>query len=432
MIELLESERDNIEVDLIDCIGPAYYEMFWDIEEHNNLIYWLEGGRGSLKSSFAFIYTIYSMTRDIMNGEIVHSVALRKVKDTLRDSVFNNFLWAIDLLKLNWFWNATISPLKITHEDSTILFRGCNNQRDYEKIKSIKFKKGKLKNVIYEELTEFAGMDEILSINQSLLRNTDEAIVFTMYNPPPNKSNWVNEEARKKDDDIYVHHSTYLDAPKEWLGNIFIKEAEKLKRINPRKYAHMYMGKQIGEGLEIYPNVEIREITNEEMKKFTQIKRGLDFGHVHCTCYSESFYDKELDIIYIFGEIYSPGLTNKTLIRLLKEKAISFPIRADNENPNLINELRIGGLNIIKTIKGQGSKEHGIKWLADRAKIVIDKKRCPNIASDFQLYEFKKDKNGKKILEYPEEPDGSASVRYGLEDIIRQSKIIFPKRPLRR
>ena len=410
-------------IKLSDCIGKDFYDIFYSLENNKYFEYWLKGGRGSLKTSFAFLYVIWSMTNDILKGNIVHSIALRKIKDTIRSSVYCDVLWALNTLGLRPLWKATVSPMQLTCGDSSIVFAGCANQQDYEKIKGIKFEKGYLKHSIFEEVTEFTNYAEILSIIQSLFRGCDDGSCLFTYNPPPSKSNWVNLEVMSKSGDRLVHNSNYLNAPKEWLGKIFLDKAEHIKIVNPRQYNHMYMGETIGEDLEIYPNVEIRTITDEEIASFTQINRGLDFGHVHASCYSETFYNEFSDTVFIFDEIYSPGLTNETLARLIIEKAGRFPVRADNENPNLINELSIKGCNIIKTHKGKGSKEQGIKWLADRAKIVIDKKRCPNIAEDFILYEFKRDKNGKKILEYPDEFDGSASVRYSLEPII-QSRIL--------
>jgi len=409
----------NVDIDIKKFIGRDFYDVFWDLRDNRYFEYWLKGGRGSLKTSFAFLDSVLEITLDAIRGETSHMIALRKIKDTIRSSVFNDVLWALNTLRLRSLWKATISPMEFTFKDSKIIFAGCANQQDYEKIKGIKFEKGKVKRVIFEEITEFNGYDEVLSIIQSLFRGTDEGACIFTYNPPASKSNWVNLEVLKKSKDRLVHDSSYLNAPPKWLGKIFLDKAEHIRLVNPRQYNHMYLGETVGEGLEIYPNVEIRDITDQEIASFTQITRGLDFGHVHSTCYSETYYNKSTDTVYVFDEVYSPGLTNATLARLVKQKAQSFPIRADNENPNLIMELSNLGLNIIRTHKGKGSKEQGIKWLADRAKIVIDKKRCPNIAEDFTLYEFKKDKNGNKILEYPDEPDGSASVRYSLEHIIQ-------------
>jgi PBSX family phage terminase large subunit len=412
------------------------------MERKKHLHYWFKGGRGSLKSSYVHLYTIFDLTRDFLQGKNTHALGLRKVKDTIKDSVFTNFLWAIDMLGLNDIWHYTTNPMRIytgtsKNPQNTILFRGAANQGDYQKIKSIKFKKGYCKHIIFEELTEFVGMDEIRSINQSLLRGGDEAIVNYMYNPPASISSWVNDQVRefKKlerqsiDTKTRIHHSTYLEAPPEWLGESFINEAELIKKINPKKYRHMYLGEETGEGLEIYPEYDprtktgvltLREITDEEISKFSQIQRGVDLGYSHASCYSESFYDKSNQKLYIFDEVYLYHASNWLLFTKIKQKSKNFLIWVDNEDPRTIKEMQKFGLNAIKTKKGPDSKNHGIKWVQDRAEIIIDPKRCPNLAVDFKTYEYEKDKKTDKIIyEYPDEPDGSASVRYGQEKNIR-------------
>lgn len=384
-----------------------------------------------------------------MAGKYTHAVGLRKIKDTIKDSVFTNFLWAIDMLGVGQFWNYTTNPMRMWTGPTkapvnTILFRGSANQRDYEKIKSIKFKKGYCKHILYEELTEFTGMDEIRPINQSLLRGGDEAIVSYMYNPPPSKNNWVNGQAREFqllekrgiDTKTRIHHSSYLEAPKDWLGETFINDAEIIKQINPKKYNHMFLGAETGEGLEIYPEynpstktgvLTLRSITADEISNFTEVDRGLDFGYSHASCYVESFYDKVNDKLYIFDEVYLYHASNWLLSTRIKEKSGNLLITGDSEDPRTINEMNLYGLNVRKAKKGKDSKPHGIKWLQDRAEIIIDPKRCPNIAADFETYEYLKDpKTGKIIYEYPkEEPDGSAATRYSQEHNIRNKFLKF-------
>jgi len=415
------------EIKLTNVIGGSYYEMFHDIENSRHLHYWMKGGRGSLKSSFAFIYTIYRLTQQALQGNIRHAVAMRKVKDTIKDSVFSNLLWAIDVLGLNDYWHYTTNPMKLWFKENTILFRGAANKRDYEKIKSIKFEKGYCEIALFEELTEFNGMEEIRQILASLFRGGSNAIAFYMYNPPASKNNWVNKESKIIIPNRYVHHSTYLDAPPEWLGTVFIEEADMLKEINPRKYAHMYMGEEIGEGLEIYPNVKIRTITNEEIEQMFKLYRGMDFGFTRdASSYDEVFYDEHKHRIFIPNEVYGHKLTNQMLADKIKPLSSNWLIRADSAEPRTINELNILGLNVRGAKKGKDSMPHGIKWLSELNEIIIDRKRTPHAASDFETYEYEKDPNTDDIIyEYPKEPHASAATRYALNDIIRKQQITW-------
>lgn len=440
---MMTEEIKNVRI--ADCIGPAYYEMFHSVEAREKMTYWMKGGRGSLKGSFAYLYTIFDLTRDAEQGIKTHAVGLRKVKDTIRDSIFTNLLWAINMFGLQGVWDFTVNPMRIWHigNGNSILFRGCANQRDFEKIKSLKFEEGFCKIAIFEELTEFAGMDEVDPIIQSLFRGGDEAITFMMYNPPASKKNWVNDYCRQlqllekdgTDTDTFILHTTYLQAPKEWLKKPFINKANQIKKLNPKKYKHVYLGEEVGEGLEIYPEKDpktgegclvLRTITDEEIKRFDKVCRAIDFGYSHATCYIECYYDTKTDTVYIFDEVYMYKASNKTLYNHIKPKAGNLLIYGDSEDPRTINELNQLGLYIIGVEKGKDSKDHGIKWLSDRSRIVIDKKRCPNIANDFETYEFKKDpKTGEIIFDYPDEPDGSAACRYSLCKYIKNSNWKF-------
>jgi hypothetical protein len=87
-------------------------------------------------------------------------------------------------------------------------------------------------------------------------------------------------------------------------------------------------------------------------------------------------------------------------------KAGRLLIIGDSASPNIIRELNDLGLYVIGAKKGPDSKTFGIKWVSDRTKIIIDKKRTPEACHDFETYEYKKNKEGKIVYEYPEEPDG--------------------------
>jgi phage terminase large subunit len=416
----------KVDVDIYNNIGKSYYEVFEDAYYNKHVHYWLKGGRGSLKSSFVFIYIIYMMTIFTMMGHTVHCVAMRKVKETISGSIFTNFLWAINLLGLQDYWTYTMSPMIIKLGESTIIFRGCHNKTEFERIKSIKFEKGFCRYAVFEELTEFTNYDEILIILQSLFRGGDFAQAFYMYNPPASKFNWVNMECKAKIPNRFVHSSTYVTAPLSWLGNIFVEEAKLLQEINPRKYNHMYMGEEIGEGLEIYPNVVIAEIPSQKIETFDKINRGLDFGFsVDASSYVENFFDARHDDLYIFDEIYGIKMNNKLLADSILAKAGSSIIKADSAEPRTINELRILHLNVIGAKKGKDSVDHGIQWLQNLNHIYIDRKRCPYTAIDMETYEYKKDSNNVIIRQYPKEPHASAATRYSLDDIILSRKLVF-------
>lgn len=406
-----------VKVKLSELIAPSFYEIHNDIKHNRYTHYWLKGGRGSTKSSFVSIEIILG----IMKDPNANAVALRKVKDTLKDSVFEQLIWAIEKLKVSNYWDIKYSPLELTYVPTgqKILFRGADKPK---KIKSIKVSRGYVKYIWYEEVDEFLGMEEIRIINQSLMRGGEKFVVFYTYNPPNRVNAWVNEEILIDRPDRKVHHSTYLTVPREWLGEQFFIEAEHLKKVNEKAYRHEYLGEVTGTGGEVFTNVTARKISDEEIKAFDRIRRGLDFGYaVDPAAYVVCHFDKTRRRLYIFHEVYQVGLSNRKLSELIKQENTSNKlVIADSAEPKSIAELRGYGINIRGARKGPDSVDYGIKFLQDLEEIIIDPERCPNTLREFVNYELEKDKDGNFKAEFPDKNNHTIdAVRYALEDDMR-------------
>ena len=85
-------------VSLKSIIGPAFWDAHKLIKECEYTHYWLKGGRGSLKSSFIGIEIPLGIMRDAQNGLMSNAVVIRRVKDTLRGSVYEQIKWGIYML----------------------------------------------------------------------------------------------------------------------------------------------------------------------------------------------------------------------------------------------------------------------------------------------------------------------------------------------
>ena len=401
---------------LSNIIAKPFHPIHTDVKNEGHTHYWLKGGRGSTKSSFIAIEIILGMMRDAEAGIYSNAVALRKVGLYLKDSVHEQLLWAIDILGVSHLWDSKTSPQTLTYipTGQKILFRGADKPK---KIKSIKVSKGYIKYIWYEELDEFNGMEEIRTINQSLMRGGERFFVFYSYNPPQSVNNWVNAESQMTRPDRLVHHSTYLDVPKEWLGEQFIIEAEHLKETKSDSYAHEYMGEETGTGGEVFKNVKCRPITDEEIKLFFNVKRGLDFGYaIDPLSYGAMHYDRKYKRLYIFHEFYGAGITNRAASNhILAENKNNDAVYADSAEPKSINEIRQYGVRIAPVKKGPDSVEFGIKFVQDLEQIIIDDVRCPETAREFLTYELAKDANGNYKAGYPDINNHSIDmVRYAL------------------
>ena len=393
----------------------------------------IKGGRGGWKSSYPGL----KIPELMMANPSMHALCLRNVKDTLKDSVFEQLKWGIDKLGVTDRWKFTTSPLKIVYKPTgqTIYFRGAD---DPIKIKSIKPPFGYIGILWLEEFDQYSGEAAVRNIRQSAIRGTDAngqstSIIFETFNPPPTAQAWANQyvadiEGRANDPELCkkgteILHTSYTDVPREWLGDEFIQEAEDLKRANPRAYENEYLGKVTGTGGNVFENIEIRDITDDEIDNFDRPIQGLDWGYFpDPTAFVRLHYDARKMIIYIFDERKRVKTGNEELVGILEEFKRTQTI-ADNAEEKSIAYFYSQGYNIRACKKGPGSVDFGMKWLASRAKIVIDRKRCPETAREFEMYEYQKDKDGNFISGYPDKDNHFIdATRYALNDEIMRSK----------
>ena len=405
---------------LTDIIAPSFYDLFYDIEDNNHTHYWLKGGRGSTKSSFVSVMIILGM----MKHPDANAVAIRKVGLYLKDSVYEQLVWAIEKLGVSHLWRQKLNPLELVYikTGQRILFRGADKPK---KLKSTKVHKGYIRYIWYEEVDEFNGIEEIRTINQSLMRGGANFDVFYSYNPPKSQRNWVNKEVLTEQDNKIVHHSTYLTVPREWLGDEFFREAEYLKASKPDNYAHEYLGEVTGTGGTVFTNITLRNISDEEINTFDKIKRGIDFGYAADPfVYVVGHYDSKRKRLYIFDEIYKIGLSNAKAAEMIKERThYNQYIVCDSAEPKSIAELRGYGLRVQGAKKGPDSVEYGIKFLQSLEEIIIDSKRSPKTAEEFYNYELEPDGNDGFKDGYPDKNNHTIdAVRYALEDEISRKK----------
>lgn len=401
-------------VKLSDIIAQSFSEVHRAIKQDKYTHYFLKGGRGSTKSSLVAIEIILGMMKD----PLANAVVLRKVKDTLRESVMDQLEWAIDKLGVSEYWDVPESKLVITYKPTgqEIRFRGADKPK---KIKGLKYARGYTKIIWYEELDEFTSMEEIRMINQTLMRGGPKYTVFYTYNPPKSANNWVNTEVQLTRDDRLVHHSTYLTVPEQWLGEQFIVEAEHLKATKPQAYEHEYLGSVTGTGGEVFDNVQIRKISDDEIAEFDNINRGLDFGYaIDPLSYGVMHYDRKHKRLYIFHELYKVGMSNlQAYQHIAQENKHNDMVMADSAEPKSINEMMQYGLRVRGVKKGPDSVEFGIKWLQSLEAIIIDDKRCPETAREFMTYELDKDVHGNFKAKFPDKNNHSIDmVRYAMND----------------
>ena len=396
-------------------LGKAFVDINRQIKP--NIEYVFEGGRGGLKSSFV----AFKIVELIKNNPQMHACITRQVAGTLKDSVYANMKWAINELGLMEEFECKVSPLEIKYikTGQTIYFRGLD---DETKLKSIKPEFGYIGILWKEEKDQMKGDAQERSVNQSVLRGGDESYDFSSYNPPKSKSNWVNRIKLIPNPKRVIHHSSYLEAPAEWLGQKFIDDAAHLKEINPEAYEHEYLGVPNGDGGNVFEYLEIRDITDEEISRMDRIFAGVDYGwYPDAFCYLRTYYDSAREKIYLIDELYVNKWSNSKTADWIKKKGYDdYTMICDSAEPKSVNDFRDAGLPARGAIKGPGSIEYGFKFLQTKT-IVIDPKRTPNAYKEITEYEYDRDKEGNVISGYPDGNDHAISaLRYAYEPLFNR------------
>jgi len=287
--------------------------------------------------------------------------------------------------------------------------------------KTISFKSGGVINFIALDKLGSAhgGARDILYVNEAnhhkypiveqLMMRTSE-MTFIDFNPTSRF--WAHDIVENKPDEAILIKSTYKD--NEHLSQNIVNFIESKQGDNNfwRVYGLGEIG--IAEGL-IFTNWEVRDF---DKTRFSQYRNGLDWGFSQDP-FAYVRMAIEQDTLYICDEIYSTGLLNKDSAPMVSAKAGREPVYCDSAEPKSIAEYKSYGVNAMSVKKGAGSIESGIKKIQSFSKVVIHGD-CVNIKSEFQNYEWKKDKNGKAMA-VPIDDFNHAidAIRYGLENDMR-------------
>lgn len=350
---------------------------------------------------------------------IVSNIANKMIDIQL--AVFGSVLAIYSIiLVLDDEFACTKSPLEITRISTgqKIYFRGAD---DPHKIKSIKPPFGYIGIVWFEELDQFGGEEAVRTIEQSVIRGGERAYKFKSFNPPKSAQNWANKYIKVPRTDRLVTESTYLTVPKKWLGKPFLDDAEFLKETNPTAYENEYMGVANGTGGNVFDNVLIREITDDEIAQFDNIYNGVDWGwYPDLYAFVRVHYAPAQHTLFIWQEYTCNKTKNVDTAKHLLELGITANdlITCDSAENKSVEDYRAYGLLARGAEKGPNSREYSYKWLQSLRSIVIDNKRCPVACEEFINCEYDRDKEGNVISGYPDGNDHVIdAVRYAMERV---------------
>ena len=402
-------------INLPDVVGKGY-GTFWRSRFRYEAV---KGSRRSKKSKTMALRTIYR----IMKYPDSNMLVVRKTYRTLKDSCFTELKWAIKRLHVEHLWQVKESPLELTYipTGQKIYFRGLD---DPLKITSIAVEVGVLCWMWIEEAYEITKEDDFNTLTESLLGDCPPHLwkQFTLTFNPWSDRTWIKARFFDVEDpDVLALTTTYRC--NEWLSPDDLKEFERIKRQNPRRFAVVGNAEWgVSEGL-IYERWKEEMFSLSDLPKDVQSAFGLDFGYTNDpTALFCGFISLEQKRLYVWDEIYKKGMSNKAIYNdIVRMSYAKEKITADSAEPKSIDELKGLGLRISGAKKGKDSINNGIQWIQDLE--IIIHPRCVSFLTEISSYQWKVDKFNRKLNE-PEDDNNHLmdAMRYALEGFIQKNR----------
>lgn len=374
----------------------------------------MKGSAGSGKS----VDTAHNYILRLMQDPGRNLVAMRKSDITNRDSTFAELTGAIYRMfgeKAGQYWQINRSPLQLTcqHNGNKIIFRGMNDDKQREKLKSITFQKGKLTDVWMEESTEFTQTDfEIIDdrLRGELPQGQFYQIRLTFN--PVSANHWIKKAFFDvSDPNVLTHHSTYLD--NRFIDDAYRARMERRRIVDPDGFRIYGLGEWGETGGLILSNYIVEEFDTSP-ERFDYMVNAQDFGFNHADCIGEvGFKDGEL---YLCRELYVFEKDTDEIIQLAEGRfRKGLTMYCDSAEPDRIRMWRKAGYKAVPVKKEPNSVRAQIDHLKQH-KIHIHPS-CVNTIKEIQQWKWRKD---ERTGEYTDEPvnffdDAMAMLRYAIE-----------------
>lgn len=376
----------------------------------------MKGSAGSGKS----VDTAQHYILRLMSDPGRNLLCVRKSDVTNRDSTFAELQGAIfrmfgESYKKYWYINSSDMRLECIANHNQIFFRGVNDEKQREKLKSIAVKRGKLTDVWIEEATELTQNDfEIIDdrLRGELPKGQFYQIRLTFN--PVSSSHWIKKHFfDRADPDVFTHHSTYKD--NRFIDEAYYRRMERRKEVDPDGYRIYGLGEWGEVGGLILTNYVVEEFDTSP-ERFDYMVNSQDFGYNHADCIGEvGFKDGEL---YLCREIYEFEKDTGELIDLANKRGFNKALTmwCDSAEPDRIKMWRKAGYKA----KGVKKEPNSVRAQIDYLKLhkIHIHHSCTNTIKEIQQWKWKKN---EKTNEYLDEPvnffdDAMAMLRYSIEE----------------
>ncbi|MGU7914345.1 PBSX family phage terminase large subunit [Streptococcus suis] len=382
-------------------INP-HFESVWLSGKSYNI---LKGGRNSFKSSVIALKLVMMMVRYLKAGEKGNIVVIRKVGNTIRDSVYLKIQWALGIFGLLDQFKMTVSPFKISHTvtGSTFYFYG---QDDFQKLKSNDI--GNIIAVWYEEAAEFTSQEDFDQTNVTFMRQKHHRAkhvkFFWSFNPPRNPYSWINEwvDSLEDNEDYLIHQSSYLNDELGFVTDQMLADIERIKENDYDYYRYIYLGEPVGLGTNVY-NID----SFHKAEAIPQDERVIghlfasDTGHQQSatTCLHAVLTNKR-KLYLVDTYYYSPaGKVKKKAPSVLSKELHTFVHSQSRQFPNVpILQMTIDSAE--GALRNQYFEDYGERWhpVAKKKKIVMTE-FVQSLLADGRFYYLPTENNLKYFIE---------------------------------
>ncbi len=392
----------------------------------------MKGSAGSGKSMDTAQMYILRLMKDPGRNLL----CVRKVDVTNRDSTFAELQSAIFRIFGNqadrfWYINSSSMRMRCKGNGDEIIFRGCKDDSQREKLKSITFSKGKLTDVWIEEATELAQQDFEI-IDDRLRGELPDGLFYQirMTFNPVSAQHWIKKNFFDRDDpDVLTHQSTYKN--NRFIDAAYYRRMERRKEVDPEGYRVYGLG-EWGEtkGL-ILHNWEVKGIPLD-LEWYDDVAIGQDFGFNHANAiYPFGIKDGN---VYVLPGLYGYEKDTAEWIAEANKKHIpkNRTMWCDSAEPDRVKMWRKAGYRARGVSKESGSIHAQIDWLKGipdgerpvNRKIYVH----PSNVDFIKEIEQWKWKHDDKRNEYLDEPvpffdDAMAALRYGIEGWRKAQKV---------
>ena len=355
------------------------YKPLWVNAKRRNYIY---GGRGSGKSHDVAEYCLFRARQ-----AKIKVLCTRELQNSIADSVYSLLKNKIVDMHLDYFFTIYKDRI-VGNNGSEFIFKGIHN--NVSEIKS-------MENITIAWLEESQSLSrESIDVIVPTIRAPGSILIFT-FNPYKDNDPIYMEMKNATEDDLVIK-ANYSDNP--WFPEELRLEMERDKKNDYQKYLWVWEGECLGlSDAQIFRGKYVVE--NFETPKNADFHFGADWGFANdpTTLVRSFIVGNDLYIDMCAGKVGCDLEDTPSLFNEVQGSSI-YPIYADSARPETISFMRSKHYNVIAAEKWNGSVEDGIQYLRSFSCIHIHE-RCKAVAEEFDLYQYKVDRQTGEILRIP-------------------------------